>query len=235
MYQDLFDENHKMIAFTPAERARGEGYSKYPSSGEYEGGLLCEDCDNGIIGEYETYASKALYGGLLPGHECPVFKNCKTQEDLCFINLSNINYKKIKLFYLSILWRSSISTRPFFNEIKLDNNENEALRKMILNGDPGAVDDFPIFFMTLITDKQAPKDFIAQPQKRITSGHSTYVFIIAGMFYFFYINSKDLEMPKAIVSETIKPTNEMNVYHVPDGKGLELIFKFYGLKLPLKD
>lgn len=230
MYQGLFDEKHKVIVFNPLELARGEGYYKKPSSGEYEGGLLCADCDNKLLGAYEDYASKAIYGGLLPAFECPIFKNYKNQDGLEFASGSNISYKKIKIFLLSILWRASISSRPLFSEIALEEHE-EIIRKMILNGNPGAVDDYPIFFATFVRDKNGPKNLIAQPQKRDTkSGHTSFIFIIGGMIYFFYINSKEYKIPNMILTETIKPSNEMNIYHVPYGKAWDLILGFYGLK-----
>ncbi len=229
MYQGLFDNNHKMFVFKPAERARGEGYIRRASSGEYEGGLLCQSCDNDLLGVHETYASKAIYGGRLPLYECPDFKKYVNVHGLEFSCVSNISYKKIKLFFLSILWRASISTRPLFDEIKIDEHE-EVLRKMILNGDPGAVDDYPIFFATMVNDKNAPKDLVAQPQLRITkSGHTSFIFIIGGMIYLFYINANGIKMPDMILTETIKPSNEMNIYHVAPGEGWALIKKFYGL------
>jgi len=84
MYQDLFDAKHKMYVFSPSERAKGEGYIKKPSSGEYEGGLLCADCDNKILGDYEDYSSKAIYGGALSANECPTCDNYKNQHGIQF-------------------------------------------------------------------------------------------------------------------------------------------------------
>lgn len=230
MYQDLYDDKHKMIVFTPAEMARGEGFVKNPSLGEYESGLLCIDCESKVLSKYESYASKALYGGMLASNECPVFQNYINPDGLKYSSGTNISYSKIKIFFLSILWRASISSRPLFSEINLGEHE-EILRKMILNGEPKEIDDYPIFFSAFVNDKNAPRNLIAQPQIRETeTGHTSFIFIIGGMIYFFYLNSKELKIPKTVLASTIKPSNEMIIYHVPQGKSWDLLLGFYGLK-----
>ncbi len=76
MYGRLYDETHKFFKFSPNQRAKGEGYTQRPSSGEYEGGLLCSTCENEVLSQYELYAKKAIYGGELPENESPVVDNC---------------------------------------------------------------------------------------------------------------------------------------------------------------
>jgi hypothetical protein len=228
MYQDLFDEHHKMISFSPHERVKGVGHIKRPSSGIYESNLLCENCDNKVIGQYENYASRAMYGGVLPAEEMPKCTNYKNQENVSFTHCQNLNYTKFKLFLLSILWRASISRNDFFKFISLGPHE-ETIRKMILEGEPGLQSDYPIFCMTYLNDEKMPKDLVAHPQrKRTRDGHIVYTFIIGGMIYMYYVNSKSHILPQYIVSETLRPTNELNILHVPKGEGWKMIGKYYG-------
>lgn len=231
MYRDLYDENHKIRVFSPQERAKGEGYVRKPSSGEYEGGLLCIECDRDLLGTiYEDYASKAIYGGRLPANECPICQNFKNQHGIHFTTCKNISYKKFKIFLLSILWRASISSRPLFSDIKLGPHE-ETIRKMIYEGNPGEVEAYPIFFMTFISDKSMPKDLIAHPRQiRTNTGHRVNVFMIGGMIYMFYVNAKGHSVTDHVLTETIKPTNEMNIIQIPEGMGWDIILGFYGIK-----
>ena len=232
MYQDLYDEKHKMYVFNPIKKAQEKGHVKRPSSGEYEGGILCADCDNVLLGEFETYASKAIYGGALPAKECPTSENCINQHGVKFTKCENIDYAKFKLFLLSILWRASISSRPLFNDIDLGEHE-EPIRKMILDRNPGEVSDYPIIFMTYLNDKSMFKDLVAHPQRRESkSGHTIFVFIIGGMFYQFYMNNPKLKYPDYVLTETIKPTNNLNIFHIPIGEGMDVILKYYGIHKP---
>src|ERR1039458_3087349 len=73
MYKELYAKDHQFYAFFPNDTEKGKGHVKRQRSGEYEGGLLCEDCDGKLIGGYESYASKAIYGGNLPTDESPIF------------------------------------------------------------------------------------------------------------------------------------------------------------------
>lgn len=232
MYQDLYDGKHKLHVFNPYDVARGVNKTKSPSSGEYQGGLLCKDCDGGIIGSLETYASKAIYGGALPANECPQCENFIQPDGLRFAVCNNIDYKKFKLFLLSVLWRASISTRPLFSSINLGPHEEE-IRTMIFENNPKTQSDYPIFFMTYLKDKDAPLDLIAHPQPRRTKeGLKVHIFIIGGIIYHFYVNSSMHPLPSHILNTTITPANRMHLYHIPPGKGWELLMGFYGMKKP---
>jgi len=212
--------------------SKGEGYVKKPSTGEYEGGLMCAECENKLLGGYEDYASKAIYGGPLHANESPVCQIYINQDNIKFSVCKNISYVKYKLFLLSILWRASISTRPMFSEISLGPHE-EIIRKMLYEGDAGDVSDYPIFMLTFVGDKTVPKDLIGHPQKRRTKdGHVTNIFIISGTIYMYYVNSRRHKLPDLVIKDTIVPSNQMTMYHVPDGQGMDLILNFYGIKKP---
>lgn len=230
MYQDLYDSKHKVYLFNPHDLAQGKERVSRPSSGDYEGGLLCAECDNKILGSLEDYASKAIYGGRLAKNVNPVCDNYINQEGIKYTVCRNIDYKKFKLFLLSILWRASICTRPMFDQVNLGPH-TEPIRKMIYESDPKSVTDYPIFFMTYVNDKQMPKDLIAHPQTRRTKdGLLVYVFIIGGIIYNFYVNSTRHIPPDHVLEATIKPGNEMYLYHIPPGRGWDLLLGFYGLK-----
>lgn len=230
MYQDLYGKNHKIVKFKPHELAKGIKKGEKHSSGEYEPNILCRECDNNIIGKYENYASRVLYGGLLPKNESPTCINYKNPHEKGFDYslIKNIDYMKMKLFLISILWRAGLSQRQLFSEIKLETHE-EILRKMLLTGDPKDIHNYPIFFMTYLNDKKMIRDLIVQPQKRVTKyGHEVYIFIIAGMLYTYFLDS-EIKVPDFILDGTIKPTNEMTIIKIPEGEAWNVIAGYYGL------
>lgn len=59
------------------------------------------------------------------------------------------NEKAIRLFLLSILWRSSASSRREFDDVKLLRDEEEDLRIRILNENPGSTTKFPIILFQI--------------------------------------------------------------------------------------
>ncbi len=52
--------------------------------------------------------------------------------------------KKLRLFFLSLLWRAGASDLPHFRHVALSAEEIEDLRKRVFNRDPGAQEDYPI-------------------------------------------------------------------------------------------
>lgn len=229
MYQKLFDQKHRLVEFSPVQYIKGIDDSKHRFSGEYESYILCNDCENKLLSSYETYASKAIYGGQLRKDICPACTNYKTKDGLVYTHCKNVDYAKYKLFLLSILWRSSISNRPIFDQISLGPHE-EKIRTLILSGDPGNQTDYPILQLTYLTDKSMPSDLIAQPQKRKSKeGHTIYVFVIGGMIYNFYVGSTSHKFPDFIKNHTILPTGEFTVHHLPKGQAWQTVNKIFGI------
>jgi len=231
MYKGMFDENHKLV-LQPFRQGTVEKWEiKNPSDGEYEGGLLCEECDNILLGHhYEDYASRVMYGGQLLENECPIFQRNISQHGIEFIKCKGLNYHKYKLFLLSILWRAGISTRPFFSEIKLDPIHENEIRKMLLSKDAGEVSKYPIFILSYGNNLRLPKQLIAQPRQiTATSELKSYSFMINGYLYFFYLNESISVLPPFVTEETIKPNNELNIIIVPKDKGWDFIFAQFGI------
>jgi hypothetical protein len=228
MYHGFYDPKHKLTSLIPSGLLNGETNIKKTSSGEFEGGILCKDCDNKLLGEkYEDYACKILYGKTLSENFAPKYENHKSQDGIKFIICKNIDYNKFKLFLLSILWRASISSRQFFSEIKLGPHE-EILRNMIINQNPGDNDDYPIIFLTYITENSVPKDLITQPCKiKTKEGHNTYLFAIGGILYFYYVNSKYHKLPEIALSSTIRNSNEFNLIQLSSDKAWDIILGLY--------
>ena len=125
-YQDLYDENHKINKIqdlsNPMKFIR-------VSSGEYDKGILCEECEQ-KIGKFENYAAVILFGGNIAKKEMPRFISQVNPHGVEYISIQNIDYRKFKLFLLSLLWRASISKRDYFKHVRLGKYEDE-IRKMI--------------------------------------------------------------------------------------------------------
>jgi len=206
MYQGLFDENHKLYKISSEK-----SWVERPSDGEYESDILCSDCDNVRLGKFETYAASTLYGKNLPAENAPKVRNEINQNNIKSTYCSNIEYKKFKLFLLSILWKASISARPVFEDVNLDKDE-EIIRKMLLEENPGEIDEYPCFMVSYLTNKELSHDIIGKPIK-VNEGMQ-HTFLIGGIYYNYYLNKEKL--PKYIFEGIIKKSNELRIVHIPD-------------------
>jgi len=172
MYKYLFDQKHQIFLTSSKDFKNGELKNKKRNTGVYDGEILCSTCDNEVIGQYETYASKIIYGENISLKIAPVVNAYHNGRGEQWSVCSNIDYKKFKLFLLSILWRASITKRDIFKEVNIGRHE-EIIRKMIWEGNPGEETDYPIILMTTANDKNMRKDFIVQPRTVKYNGHKS--------------------------------------------------------------
>lgn len=209
MYRGLFDEKHFIIKTSLGDLKN----AKRLPTGFYDKHILCAKCDNHVIGQYETYASKVLYGGNnLSKIEAPYFTEAISESGLRSVLVNNISYKKFKLFLLSILWKAHISKQDFFKIVDLDSNA-ESIRKMILEGNPGEENEFETFMAYIQTKNKLVKSII-DPRPISKNPNQGYIFHINHILYHFNLNvgeslslfdkgkiTKDNKMEFAILEE----------------------------------
>jgi len=177
LHSDIYDKNHKLRLVDVVALSKGIRNEYRRSSATYEGGLLCKECDNETIGKYETYVSNLIKENLRESEKI-ICKRVTNSHRLNFIELSNLNYTKTKLFLLSLLWRAGISTRNEYKEVDLG-IYSEIIRKQIFENTPSKDDDTQISIYKF-EEGSNYSSFIGQP-RRHKFGHSTaYSIIITG-------------------------------------------------------
>jgi hypothetical protein len=101
-----------------------KGYTrKNFQSGVIDRNILCTDCDNNILGEYDNEAYK-----LLLNIDKKKVKSKWQEFDVYFYLEEEFDYEKIRKFFIAILWRASISTLDCMNIVKLGPYEEIALK-----------------------------------------------------------------------------------------------------------
>jgi len=209
----------KIDKYTYREYTKGKTSTKH-YTGEYDSNILCRKCDKDIIGQkYDDYASKVLQ---VVNGESKKFKSIKIESytnknDISGKLTKNIDYTKFKLFLLSVLWRASISKRPFFHEVKLGKKHEQILREMIYNGYPKEQEDYPCFICDIGEDEPLLKRTMLPPRKINEDGNISYMFMICGLVYRFTIskyNRKNISL-----AGVIHPNNDMIIWRGPKNLG----------------
>lgn len=220
LHADLYDYNHKLRAISVKDLKEDNPYISKPSSGSYEGGILCNKCDNEIIGNYETYISKVLNGD----NKIKCERN-SNDEGLNFINISKLDYKKTKLFLLSLLFRSHISSRDEYFEVNLGPYA-DTIRKQILEGNPSKEDDIEIVIFKF-GDKSGFSNFIGQPRRHKIELTTSYSIIIKGYLILFYL--KENSMSKQTVKQRLSEKGTVNFIEIPEKDVVKFIMKYTGV------
>jgi hypothetical protein len=114
----------------------GGQYSKKVPLGVYDSNILCAECEK-RFGDWDNYAQKILIADT---------QNIPFVEWLGLpvgYNLGPYEYSELKLFFISMVWRASVSKEKFFSKISLGPFEQKA-RQFIENQNPSTQDDFSV-------------------------------------------------------------------------------------------
>ena len=104
--------------------------------GTYDSTILCSECDQKLA-PWDDHGQQVLI------HRFSEAVKISLQGKTVAWKLEEFDYRRLKLFFMSVLWRASVSKQTFYKRISLGPIEDR-LRTMILNEDPGDSQDFAV-------------------------------------------------------------------------------------------
>src|SRR5680860_1538013 len=227
MYSGMKAEDGKNIFFEITyDLDTDKSRPRRVQTGEFDKNILCEDCDNRIIGaNYEKYAQNSMYGKDIDLELAPICKNYQNSNDGAKYSIcKNIDYGKMKLFLLSILWRASITNRKMFRDVDLGGKHEERLRILLYENIIPNETEYPIVMTSFMRTENSLKNLIGQPKRfRYKNGINGYVFLINSIQFMFYVNSTNHKLPEYITRTMLKQCGEMTVLHLKNGKELDFL------------
>lgn len=170
IFTSMYDAKHRFIEVADVAQGKVGRVQK----GYWER-LLCGECES-VLNRYERHTRRLFVDTLPP--TIPPSKRMRAHPRL--------EYARTKLFFLSILWRSSISTLGWFKHVRLGPYE-EKIRQMILAGNPGSATDFAITIFALNFQGTHFQDFIVEPTHMRFEGRKCYRFVLGGFVVFVFV------------------------------------------------
>ena len=148
------------------------GEYTYQQQGGYDSNILCGDCDNNILGEFDKEGYRVLFGDFNKYQYVQIHPKYKIYQ----LDNSNFDYTKLRKFFISILCRASISQLEEWSNINLGGYERKALN--ILKGKR----EYPELFKILIYKNSLTEDINQEVliAKGKTSKYKKYVIQMAG-------------------------------------------------------
>ena len=180
-----------------------EGKVRKGQSG-YKERLLCSDCEK-LLNNYERH-SRRLFRDVLPP---PVLRAARMRE------FHNLDYRLLKLFFLSVLWRASLSSLPIFKHISLGPHEKR-LRNMVLSGEAGSEADYPTLFFILHLDGQHLRDFTVEPTFMRVEGRKCYRLVLSGFVVLIFVSSQ--RVPDPFPRVVLSPSGPVRGYDAEFGQ-----------------
>lgn len=136
--------------------------------------LLCEDCEN-KFSVWETYVANLL--------------NRNIPDQTSGTLILEVEYVKLRMFLLSILWRSSISTLELFQPINLEHSDNELLRRMLWEENPGDFHHYSCMATLLTNDRTIEKELLDVSNGLKIESLRIYRIIFYGIIWTFLVGS----------------------------------------------
>ena len=168
----MYDKGHRFFGLSNIETRRVEIFHK----GLREP-LLCKDCEQ-QFGRYENYARGIFYGGTRKG--VSRIKNS--------ILISELDYKRLKLFFMSILWRFGITSLEYYKGATLGPHE-ENLRKILYVEDPCDYRTYPCLVTAVVVEGKHLSDLIVPPALARIDQHWIWSLVVGGFLLTFYVSS----------------------------------------------
>lgn len=137
--------------------------------------LLCSDCEQLLNDKYEQ---PFLRQWRLPD---------RIAQDSAYS--ATYDYSTFKLFHLSVLFRSSVSSLATFREVNLGAHEDR-IRQMLLSADPGQNWEYPILALAVLNGRgEVERRLISCPISERYDGHLTYGQIYGGAMWWISVSS----------------------------------------------
>lgn len=172
VYKSMYDKKHTFMKISSSPYRKTQLLKK----GLREK-LLCYNCEQ-KLSRYENYIYKFIYEGK-KGQG--ILKNS-------IVYLKNLDYKQIRIYYLSIIWRMSIASHAIFAKVSLGPHE-ERIKNLIDKDDPGDPSQYGFLCVAPLIENQIYSDWILQPLCGKFENHKTYCVLIGGLLYIYFISS----------------------------------------------
>lgn len=172
-------------------------YPKKTQTGVYDT-IVCETCER-LFSPWDDYAQAILLGEL--SNQNPLVVNGETVG----YRIEEFDYHKLKLFFVSVLWRASISSHNFFSKVQTGPFE-ASLREAIKNNDPG---DRNFFAVTLARFNTTLETVLLDPHPEKFEGINYYRFYLAD--YISYIKVDRRDAPVSLSDVALSPNGSLVV------------------------
>ena len=132
----------RLLTNTPGE------FPKRVPTGIYDDAIVTSEGES-LFGPWDAYACEVLLDRF--EEFTPLYKNRR----LAGWQLEDVEYARLKLFGLSVLWRAHASTQPAFQRVKLGEHESK-IRDLLLRAQPAKAEEYSVCFARWVDEGFGP-------------------------------------------------------------------------------
>jgi hypothetical protein len=181
LYRAMYDEKHRMHVLSASSLVR----DRMAQSGLWEY-LLCQRCES-RLSRWERYGANVLEGGI----------ELQVRREGAAVHVSGLDYASFRLFQLSILWRASVSSLPFFRKVDLGRH-TELIRALLIAGTPGRHLQYGCLMFGLKFMSGSLNGVVVQPTVQRLQGQRAFRFVFGGFLWVYLVANHDIAAPLSL-------------------------------------
>lgn len=181
-------------------------YTQKSWIGLYDNSLVCKSCEE-LFSPFDDYAIKLLLKTL-------DFDEIKDEaRGLGVWKKDNYNYNKLKMFFLTLLWRAGASNMQQFKRVQLGSYLNK-LKENIRNNNPGTEHEYSVLLSRFEENDEIGRNFFLDPHlvKKPFDGINCYRFYL-GAGYIVHIKVDKRILDRVFLPLILSPHNPLYIYN----------------------
>lgn len=163
----------------------GERPKKKVPHGVYDDDLVCESCE-GQFTAWDDYAKRFFVD------DCEPFDALYTEQGTPYRMYRSFDYAKLKLFFISMLWRAHATELPDFAKVDIGPKYAAMAKRLIESRDPGTPDQFAVFLLRFLGEHRSIGATPTPRRHESVLMYETLLFGFAG-----YIKADNRLLPRA--------------------------------------
>lgn len=160
----------------------GEIPNSQLQNGYYDPNLVCRECED-LFSAGDDYAK-----GLLIDRRSESVK--KSGRGTAYFEYADVDYKKLKLFFISLLWRAHATSLRSLSEVKIGSKYEAIARTMIRDGNPGSPDDFAVLMLRVAEGQLDRMGASPIPRKMLPNNIRVYEFLLFGYIAYVKVDQR---------------------------------------------
>jgi hypothetical protein len=194
-------------------------------NGIYDANLVCEGCE-GRFTEWDDYASDFF------ARELVNFDSLHSEQGTPYRVYPSVDYAKLKLFFISMMWRAHASNLKDCNQVDLGTKYAAMAKRMIENRDPGTPDQFSVVLVRFLGEH---RQIGASTTPRRIHGVLMYETLLFGFAAYVKVDNRPL--PSALRQCQLQDGKPLYVLEKPitDGPFLKFAIDAYRMGLAAKE
>ena len=159
-------------------------HTKKVPIGIYDDGIVCEECEH-LFSPWDDYAAEIFL------HQWGEFRPIRGDgKDIALVR-ETYSYTKLKMFFISLLWRAGVSSHEMFDGIDLGPHES-VLRQSLLAREPGDINYFSVLLQAFSDTTNVG---ILNPHSTRLEGIRFYRFYVAHVIAHIKVDARPLPDP----------------------------------------